>query len=85
MQTNPTFIAGRHAPNVLAGDKFSLVPTVGLQPQLAATATSAPRQLSPAHSTPALHQSACSLSPQPHQRHVSFSIPDLTISERVAL
>ena len=56
MQTNPTFIAGRHAPNVLAGDKFSLVPTVGLQPQLAATATSASRQLSPAHSTPALHQ-----------------------------
>ena len=62
-----------------------LVPTAGLQPQPTATATSAPRQLSPAHSTPALHPSACSLSPQPHQRHVSFSIPDLTISERVAL
>ena len=62
-----------------------LVPTAGLQPQPTATATSAPHQLSPAHSTPALHQSACSLSPQPHQRHVSFSIPDLTISERVAL
>ncbi|KAG2660445.1 hypothetical protein PVAP13_1KG438520 [Panicum virgatum] len=46
-----------------------LVPTAGLQPQPTATATSAPRQFSPAHSTPALHQSACSLSPQPHQRH----------------
>jgi len=78
-------VTGREREPARASNSLRLVPTVGLQPQPAATATSAPRQLSPAHSTPALHQWACSLSPQPRQRHVSFFIPDLTISERVLL